>query len=89
MSDVDDTCGRECDEALAHLWEYLDAELGTAEAEQVRTHLATCEGCHAEHDVEAMLKQVLRRCCSQEAPATLVLRIQQQITVLRTGLPSD
>ncbi|MBU4214104.1 MAG: mycothiol system anti-sigma-R factor [Actinobacteria bacterium] len=89
MEDVDEPCGRECDDALEHLWEYLDAELAAAQAERIREHLSTCEGCHAEHDVEAMIKRVLRRCCAQEAPDTLVVRIQQQITVLRTSLPAD
>jgi anti-sigma factor (TIGR02949 family) len=79
----EEACGHDCDEALAHLWEFLDAELGAAEAERIRAHLQTCTGCHTEHDVELVLKQVVRRGCAERAPAALRLRIHEQITVLR------
>jgi len=29
------------------------------------------------------MKQLVRRCCQEEAPATLRLRIHEQLTVLR------
>ena len=49
MSAIDEQpCGHDCDEALAHLWEYLDAELGQEEAARIRAHLATCSGCHSD-----------------------------------------
>ena len=85
MSAIDEhPCGHDCDEALAHLWEYLDAELGQVEAARIRAHLITCRGCHAEHDVELVIKQLVRRGCTEQAPSALRVRIREQIMLLRT-----
>jgi hypothetical protein len=37
----------ECRSAMRELWEYLDDELPANRAEQIREHLATCEGCRS------------------------------------------
>ena len=85
MSATDEQpCGHDCDEALAHLWEYMDAELGQEETARILAHLQSCSGCHAEHDVELVLKQVVRRGCTEQAPSALRVRIHEQITLLRT-----
>jgi anti-sigma factor (TIGR02949 family) len=74
----------DCTEALSRLFEFLDAEVGELDGDRIRQHLADCEPCLAEYDVEDHLKKLVRRSCLDAAPAELHLRIRQQLTVLRT-----
>ena len=53
-------CGNNCADALDRLWEYLDAELGAPDAETVRAHLAECQGCLEEYDVDVVVKTLVR-----------------------------
>lgn len=76
-------CGTDCDEALGRLFEYLDSELDAPDAERVRAHLEECEPCLGEYDVEAVVKKLVKRCCQEEAPADLRLRIHERLTVVR------
>lgn len=73
----------DCNEALARLFEFLDAEIGDVEGDRIRAHLADCEPCLSEYDVSDHLKRLVRRSCSEVAPTELHLRIRQQLTVLR------
>ncbi|KSW29643.1 mycothiol system anti-sigma-R factor [Cellulomonas sp. B6] len=74
-------CG--CDEAVERLWEYVDSELGVLDRDRVEAHLHECSECLEEEQIELVMKQLVKRCCQEEAPATLRLRIYEQITVLR------
>lgn len=74
----------DCAEALSKLFEFLDQEVAEADGDRIRQHLADCEPCLAEYDVEDHLKKLIRRSCSESAPSELHLRIRQQLTVLRT-----
>ena len=73
----------DCSKALAQLFAFLDAEIGDAEGDRIREHLADCEPCLAEYDVEDHLKKLVKRSCSEAAPAELHVRIRQQLTILR------
>jgi anti-sigma factor (TIGR02949 family) len=73
----------DCAEALSRLFEFLDSEIEEADADRIRQHLADCEPCLAEYDVEDHLKKLVRRSCQEVAPAELHVRIRQQLTVLR------
>ena len=72
-----------CDEAVGRLWEYVDSELGELDHQRVEAHLVECAPCLEEEQIEVVLKQLVRRCCQEEAPATLRLRITETLTVLR------
>jgi len=37
--------GRNCDEALTNLYQYLDREMGAADSDRIRAHLDDCSGC--------------------------------------------
>jgi anti-sigma factor (TIGR02949 family) len=78
----------DCGEALARLFEFLDAEITEIEGDQIRRHLADCEPCLAEYDVADHLKKLVRRSCLDAAPEGLHVRIRQQLTVLRTQVQS-
>lgn len=72
-----------CAEALSRLFEFLDEEIAEADGDRIRQHLADCEPCLAEYDVEDHLKKLVRRACADSAPEQLHVRIRQQLTVLR------
>ena len=74
----------DCTEALTRLFEFLDAEIDEVDGDRIRQHLADCEPCLGEYDVEDHLKKVVRRSCHETAPADLHLRIRQQLIVLQT-----
>ncbi|QCB94179.1 mycothiol system anti-sigma-R factor [Cellulomonas shaoxiangyii] len=72
-----------CSEAVARLWEYVDAEVDELDRDRIAAHLAECTPCLEEEQVEVVIKELVRRCCQEEAPATLRVRIHEQISVLR------
>ncbi len=74
----------DCSEALARLFEFIDAEIDDAAGDRIRKHLADCEPCLAEYDVSDHLKKLVRRSCSDVAPTDLHVRIREQLTVLRS-----
>ena len=76
-------CGVGCTEALDRLFEYLDSELVEPDADRVRAHLAECQGCLEEFDVEAVVKKIVRRSCQEAAPAELRVRIHERLVSLR------
>lgn len=76
-------CG--CDEAVSELWAYLDSELQEPDAARVKAHLAACGGCLEEHDVELVVKKLVRRCYAQDesAPDELRAKIRAHIVTLQ------
>lgn len=73
----------DCRQALGRLFEFLDHEIDEADGDRIRQHLADCEPCLAEYDVEDHLKKLVRRSCAEHAPDELRVRIHEQLTVLR------
>jgi anti-sigma factor (TIGR02949 family) len=69
-----------CDEALKHLYEFLDKEL-TPEAErEVRRHLEACRPCVDHFDFEGAFLQFLHaRCRARGAPAELKRKILSEL----------
>jgi mycothiol system anti-sigma-R factor len=67
------------------MFEYLDGELGEPDLHRVREHLDECAPCMSEHDVDKMVKALIRRSCGGEvAPGALrdkiMVHISQQIS---------
>ncbi|WP_235915583.1 mycothiol system anti-sigma-R factor [Puerhibacterium puerhi] len=78
-----ETAGQtECEHALEHLYEFLDSEMTPADEQRMRAHVAHCSPCLAELSVEELVKQLVRRSCSERAPETLRVRIHQQLSVM-------
>ena len=73
----------DCSEALARLFEFLDAEIAEADSDRIRQHLADCEPCLSEYDAGDHLKKLIRRSCSDVAPDELHVRIREQLATLR------
>ncbi len=77
------SCGPECEQALGRLFAYVDRELEPVDAAEVRAHVEECRPCLDEMAVETMLKELVRRCCQEQAPADLRVKIHARLTELR------
>lgn len=69
----------ECGEARRHLYAYIDAELDSAAAAQVRAHLEDCPPCLHSFDFERRLKLTIRECLSEEMPESLLEKVRALI----------
>jgi mycothiol system anti-sigma-R factor len=67
---------RDCDEALANLYTYLDAELEEARCNEIKSHLAECGGCDRPYDFERRLREVIRAKLDEEVPDAMIVRIR-------------
>ncbi|GAA2223197.1 alpha-ketoglutarate decarboxylase [Herbiconiux moechotypicola] len=76
---MNNDCG--CDKARAELEEYLRNEFCRTNAEDIRSHLETCEGCQSELHVGIVLTQTVQRACKEVAPEELR---DQLLLTLRT-----
>ncbi len=69
-----------CDDALDHLYEFLDRELTPEVEREVREHLRACAPCAQEADFEdTFLKFVQARCRAHGAPPELKRRILHEL----------
>jgi len=66
---------RNCDDALANLYLYLDSELDGMSAERIRTHLQACGGCSGPFDFELRLRAVVRDRLDVKVPEEVVARL--------------
>ena len=71
-----------CDDVIAHLFEYLDSEMTDSDADRMRAHVADCNPCLAELSIDELVKRLLRRSCTEQAPEHLRMKIHLQITKL-------
>lgn len=65
-----------CDEALANLYLYLDAELDRASSDRIRAHLADCPPCEQKFSFEQRLKVVVRERLKEDVPAQFMSKIK-------------
>ncbi|MBM6405241.1 mycothiol system anti-sigma-R factor [Phycicoccus sp. CSK15P-2] len=74
----------DCSEVLHHIYEYLDGEMSPEDVKRVAKHLAECRPCLAEHDLDAAVKQVVKRSCPEQvAPEVVRMQVVQRITTMR------
>ncbi len=71
----------DCSATLYRIMEYLDGEMTAEDTLRIAAHLQGCAPCLAQHDLDRMMKAVVKRSCTREqAPATLRTTIMQSIT---------
>ena len=75
-------CSDECREALKRLGAFLDGELGEVTQSKLREHLSDCAPCTQRADFEEQLRELVRRGCTDQAPAGLKARIALQLDEL-------
>lgn len=69
-----------CEAVAEHIYEYLDSEMTTADADKMRAHVAECSPCLAELSIDELIKSALKRSCAEQAPERLRARIRAQFT---------
>ncbi|MDO5720526.1 MAG: mycothiol system anti-sigma-R factor [Actinomycetaceae bacterium] len=70
-----------CDELVDFFYEFTDGELDEHALQRMRAHVHECERCADLVDVEMHIRDLIRRCCAQQAPSSLRSRV---ITRIRT-----
>ena len=76
-----------CEHVLERMYEFLDHELDTATGDAIRHHLAACEPCMDQFDMEQAVRALVRhRCGGDVAPIHLRSKIITQLTVIRRSL---
>jgi mycothiol system anti-sigma-R factor len=68
-----------CNNAVEHLYQYLDEELTWSRRVRVRWHLRRCTNCDGAFDFEARLKVVIRERSGEDAPPELLDRLRALI----------
>ncbi|MFV0634138.1 mycothiol system anti-sigma-R factor [Demequina sp.] len=71
--------GRECEEALDRLFEYIDDELPQDELRRIGDHLKTCPPCEAEHQIKERIKNLTSLTGGETAPQALREKILASI----------
>jgi len=81
------SCGNphelDCKDALDHLYEFLDGEVGPIDHQKIADHLHECGPCLQEFDVEKIVKALVARSCHNHAPDQLRAKVVSQIAVTR------
>lgn len=72
---------RNCDEALANLYNYLDSELDGVRGDAIRAHLAECGGCDRPFDFERRLREVIKAKLDEDVPDAMIIRIRAILSV--------
>ena len=67
-----------CTEVVNLLDQYVDRELSNEEVLEVQRHLDACPPCLSLFHFEASVRRLVRRACSEVAPASLRERILSQ-----------
>jgi len=87
------SCGNphelDCSEALAHLYEFIDGEIGPVDRARIAAHLQECGPCLGEFDVERVVKALVARSCCQVAPDELRARVVAQVLTVHVAHQAD
>lgn len=74
-----------CEEAIRHLFEYLDKALEGDLQHQMEQHMSNCRSCFSRLEFEQTLKAHVHRAGSDSAPASL----RNKVSVLISAFDKD
>ncbi len=66
-----------CEEAIKHLFEYLDREMEGELQQQMQQHMASCRSCFSRLEFEQTLKAHIRNTATAHAPESLRNRVSK------------
>jgi anti-sigma factor (TIGR02949 family) len=69
----------DCQETKRHVHEYLHNELTEQEVRDVTAHIANCDSCESDYDMEHFINGVVQEACSEVPPQDLAERILGEI----------
>ena len=78
-----------CSEVLDRVYEYLDGELDSDRVHVIKEHLEECSPCLAEFGLEDAVKSIVKRCCSDSAPADLRGKVLRRIEAVRIEIRTE
>lgn len=76
----------DCEETKLHVHEYLHNELSQEEIKDITAHLANCDSCEGDYDVENALNNVISRACADLPPQELADSIMNRIRQIQGGI---
>jgi len=77
--------GKQCDEALLRLYEYIDRELPADDLSRITDHLNDCPPCSAELRVNVKIKALVGGTTQETAPEELRAKILETIAEARAA----
>jgi anti-sigma factor (TIGR02949 family) len=75
----------DCQETKRHVHEYLHNQLDQDEIAEITAHLANCDSCEADYDMENLINGVIKESCDEAPPAELAQRVMDRIRGIRLG----
>ncbi|MEX3609584.1 mycothiol system anti-sigma-R factor [Rothia sp. LK2588] len=81
----DDTTENPCNQKLGSIYEYLDGALSCEDLKELNEHLASCDHCAREYDLEKVIRGLMKRCCCETAPQDLKAKIRQRIDEIKNA----
>lgn len=84
MSDCQ-SLGDCADSRIERLYDYLDGALSHDDLVEIKNHLEDCPECAEEHDLECVIRSVVKRSCTEVAPTTLKASILDRISQIKTA----
>jgi mycothiol system anti-sigma-R factor len=79
-----------CSEVLDRIYEFIDGEIDDREKRHViKEHLDECAPCLQEFGLEEQVKAIVKRSCSDPAPADLRAKVLRHIAAARDELRSE
>ena len=75
----------DCQETKRHVHEYLHNELSEQGLGEITAHLANCDSCESDYDLENTINGVIEKHCSEVAPEQLVDSIMGRIRAIQAG----
>ncbi|HEY8294354.1 MAG TPA: mycothiol system anti-sigma-R factor [Micrococcaceae bacterium] len=85
MSDCQ-SLGDCADTRIERIYEYLDGALSKADLSEIKEHLDDCPECAQQHDLECVIRSVVKRSCKEAAPENLKRAILDRI---HTAISAD
>ncbi|MEO0027906.1 MAG: hypothetical protein RLZZ258_564 [Actinomycetota bacterium] len=73
MSEID------CQETKRHVHEYLHNELSDQELDDITAHLANCDSCETDYDLETLINGAIKQSCTEDVPQELAERVLAEI----------
>jgi anti-sigma factor (TIGR02949 family) len=71
------------DDRMQRIYEYVDGALSREDLAEIKAHLDSCPECAEEHNLECLIRSVVKRSCQEAAPQTLKERILDKISHIR------
>ena len=75
----------DCQETKRHVHEYLHNELSEQELVEITAHLANCDSCESDYDLENTINGVIEQHCSEVPPQELADTIMNRIRAIQAG----